>query len=386
MRMEEKNMDWSIRGLLNPVIVRSLIFGVNPIDMEFVLQQMEKKPLVNGKVLQNTWREEWGRKTRHFAVLAEQAEKKKNWLSAGQYYTLSAQCCYAAYLLNSEHIDKKREAYKELEHYYLCQLHCSKRRFETIFIPLKGEKGMPGYLHLPDERQFEGPYPCVILFAGYGSCKEELETMAKPLIERGIAALTLDQPGTGSALFDNNLKLGGSMLEHGFQKTIQFLETLDFIDNSRLGTYGLCMGGGYAYRVAAEFPKITCCAGLFPLFISMLGDKTIPRWMRNGEWPDFQKENASSQEFIEGMKIIADGSFHGDYMIVHSSYDNWMPLEKTNQIVDKSTGNINEVIIDDAPVYATEESVMHAMPVGEQMHWIKIQVADWFAEKLGVVQ
>lgn len=225
MRMEENNMDWSLRGLLNPVIVRCLIFGVNAIDMEYVLCQMEKKPLINGKVLQNTWKEEWGKKTEHFTGLAKQAEKKKNLLSAGQLYKLAADCCYAAYLLNSEHIDRKREAYKQLEHYYLATLRCFGRRFETVFIPFEGENGMPGYLHLPDESLFQGPYPCVMIFAGYGSCKEELETMGRPLVERGIAVLALDQPGTGAALFDNNLKLGGSILEKGFQNDKFFRNT-----------------------------------------------------------------------------------------------------------------------------------------------------------------
>ncbi|HAU85256.1 MAG TPA: tRNA modification GTPase, partial [Lachnospiraceae bacterium] len=48
------------------------------------------------------------------------------------------------------------------------------------------------------------------------------------------------------------------------------------------GTFGLCMGGGFAYRAAAKYSDIKCCVNLFPLFLSMVENDNIPRWMRQG--------------------------------------------------------------------------------------------------------
>ena len=85
----------------------------------------------------------------------------------------------------------------------------------------------------------------------------------------------------------------------------------------------------------------------------------------------------STDDFIQEMSVIAEGNVSCSYLLVHSVYDNWMELEKTQSIYDKSTGDKQEIAIEDEPVYATKESVMHAMPVGEQMHWIKRKAADY---------
>lgn len=350
--------------------------------MEYVLQKVEKKPLVNSKVLEMTWREEWGKKAQRFSAFGKEAKEKGNYISAKEYYMLAARCYYACYLINSDQIAGKREIYKKLEGYYLQALQCSERRFEQVVIKLEEKKGMPGYLHLPDQKKFQAPYACVTIFAGMGSSKEELETMARPLVERGVAVLCLDQPGTGAALFDYDLKLSGENIELGFDKTMEFLLSHPLIDENRLGSYGLCMGGGYAYRFAAKYPSVRCVANLFPLFVTMLEEDAVPRWMKQGLWAKYQLANGPENEFYEGMEVLTEGAVKSDYLVVHSRFDNWMPLEKTKEILTKTEGKKETIVIDEEPVFATKESIMHAMPVGEQMHWIRIKVADWMVTHL----
>ena len=38
--------------------------------------------------------------------------------------------------------------------------------------------------------------------------------------------------------------------------------------------------------------------------------------------------------------------------------------------------------ITEKPAYASEETIMHAMPVGEQYHWVKHEAADFIAQRL----
>lgn len=373
-------MQWSIRNLLNPVIARCLIYGTNPFDLEYVLRKMEEKPLLNSKMLEETWMKEWQKKAQHFIQLANEAREKDNMLSVSEYYTLAARCYYACYLLNSDEVENKKQVYENLAASYHEAVKYSQRRVCEVSIPFKGDAVLPAYLHLPDETEFKAPYPCVIIYSGMGACKEELEVEAKPLIERGAAVLTVDMPGTGAALFHYNTKLNGTNMEHAFDTIMEFCKENEFIDADRIGTYGLCMGGGFAYRAAAKYPEVKCCINLFPLFLSMADINHIPRWMKQGKWASFQMGEICNEEFLNGMAVISEGNVSCHYLLVHSQYDNWMELEQTNQLYEKSTGKKEEIIITEQPVYATKESVMHAMPVGEQMHWIKRKAADYCIE------
>ena len=93
--------------------------------------------------------------------------------------------------------------------------------------------------------------------------------LANPLTERGMAVLTPDMPGTGAALFDHDLKCRGLMLESAFDAAFSYLENRDDIDSDKIGHFGLCMGGGYAFRAASKRPESKCCVSLFPLFINI---------------------------------------------------------------------------------------------------------------------
>ncbi len=378
-------MQWSIRNLLNPVITRCLIYDISPFDLEYVLRKVEEKPLLNGKMLENTWMSEWKQKADYFKELAEGAQKRNMKYSVSQYYQLAARCYYACYLLNSDVVEAKKKIYDDFSFAYRQYVMNSDERVEEVRIPMGDDNFLPGYLHFPNENKFHGPYPCVVIYVGMGSCKEEVEVEARAMVNRGMAVLTIDMPGTGAALFHNGLKLHGDLIEQAFDEIMKFLKEHTDIDDERLGTFGLCMGGGIAYRAAAKYPSIKACVNLFPLFVSMVNLDSIPRWMRDGLWADYQIGYPDKNEWIETMRTLEKDNVKGRYLLVHSEFDNWMEIEKTKYIYDKTTGQKQEIVVKQKPVYATEESVMHAMPVGEQMQWVKIQAADFLAETFQLV-
>ena len=69
-------MKWSIRDLLNPVATRSLLFGANPFDLEFILKKIDGIKVKSGKQIQSVWLGEWAQKIERYNTLAEQAEQK----------------------------------------------------------------------------------------------------------------------------------------------------------------------------------------------------------------------------------------------------------------------------------------------------------------------
>ena len=48
-------MKWAIRDLLNPVVTRSMIFGANPFDIEYILKKIDGIKVMSGKQIQSVW-------------------------------------------------------------------------------------------------------------------------------------------------------------------------------------------------------------------------------------------------------------------------------------------------------------------------------------------
>lgn len=371
-----------VREKLNPMIVRSLAYGVSPFDMESVLQQLEKNAHETEKALLENWNEEWTKKANRYSTYGKIAKEQRNLQSASEFYQMTANCYYACYLAESEQIARKREVYKKLERYYQAALSCGGNRFEKVFLPLKDNKGMPGYLHLPENGNVTQPYSCVIFFGGMGSCKEEAEVLARPLVKRGVAVLTLDQPGTGSTLFDFDIKTGADTLELAFEVTMEYVRKHVLLDETKLGTYGFSMGGSYAHRMAAKYEEIKSCVTVVPVFLTMEEENHTSPLKKDSIWANYQRERGSIEAFLEGMKVLEEGSIAGDYLTVYSEYEEAAYAEHRAALLESVAGTVDKIVIPDVPVHATTEAGTMGMPVTEQIKWVKIKVADWMVAHL----
>lgn len=370
-------MKWAVRDLLNPVVTRSLLYGSDPFDMEYVLKQIDAIDVMSGRKIQAVWLGEWDNKISHYEKLMKKAEDSGNRISALAYAKLISVCHYAKFMINLEDTDKKIAVYNGLRSSY--KKYISMRDAKTEYVEIASEAGViPAYLHFPDDGS-KGSYPCVVTYSGIGSCKEELEMLAEPLRERGIAVLCPDMPGTGAALMDNGIKCGGEMLDAAIDGIYDYLRGRTDIDSGRIGNYGLCMGGGYAFRATVRQPQAKCCASLFPLFINYSKLDSIPIWMKKGKWASVQY----CDNFHESMKKIEEGTISADFLMVHSDDDNWMTPEASERLWNKAEGHKERIHITEKPSYVSEETIMHSMPVGEQYHWVKHEAADFIAMRLG---
>jgi dienelactone hydrolase len=374
-------MEWSIRGLLNPVITRLLIYGVNPIDVEFVLSAVEKKNHINSHSLERSWLELWEKKATRYISLAEEAAAKENTLSAGALYQHAAQCYYAIFLINLSGIEDKKRVYVQYSDLYKKSLIFGPWHVEQLDIALGNGNSIPGNLYLPNRNNNE-PKPCVIIYSGLGSCKEEMHTLAIPLVERGVAAFVPDMPGNGEALFMRNVKCRIDNLNAAFKEVINTLEKRNGIKKGRFGVYGLCMGGGYAYRAACMDSRYAACVTLFPLRVTQVAPETTPQWMKQGMWYNFQTGGLKTEEFMQQMKELEDGEINCPYMLIHGRNDNWMTLDAAMELYNNAHGEKEKIIIEEEPVFSNQQVVTHTMPVGEQLHWIRYVAADWLAAHL----
>jgi dipeptidyl aminopeptidase/acylaminoacyl peptidase len=209
-----------------------------------------------------------------------------------------------------------------------------------------------------------------------------MHILARPLVERGMAAFVPDMPGNGESLFMNGIKCRQKTLDAAFTKILDVLSAREELKHSTFGCYGLCMGGGYAHRAACIDPRYSFCVTLFMLYITQVREGATPLWMRQGEWYKFQTGGVSNEQFLQEMSLLEEGALHCPYLFIHGKHDNWMLLDDALPFFDRAQGPKEKLVIEEAPVFSNQQVVTHTMPVGEQLHWVKHYAADWVAAQV----
>lgn len=370
---------WSLRVLLSPVVARLLIFGVHPIDLEGVLSRLEGSPLLNAKMLETRWlalwmelKEEWERRAERSLALGHRQ-------TAAICRFHASACGLARFLINTGDIEVKRSVYLDYAVTHRRAMDLLPDPVRELRIQCSEGFELAAQLHLPAGA---GPYPCVVVFAGLGSCKEEMVTLARALTQRGVAALVPDMPGSGASLFVHGVTCSMARIESAIAGLAQFVVDNPELDASALGGMGLCMGGGYCYRAAALDARYKYAAMLFPLFINMVAQGSVPEWMRSGPWTEFQMGGLEADQFIGQMGPADTDVPRVPCFVVHGRHDNWMTWDSVNALLQRVQHPHRELLtIENAPVVTGGNATTHAMPVGEQMHWVVPVVADWLTDR-----
>jgi dienelactone hydrolase len=120
---------------------------------------------------------------------------------------------------------------------------------ERIEIPFDGSV-IAGVLRRP---RTAGPHPIVVLIPGLDSAKEEFRPTEDEFLRRGLATLSIDGPGQGEAEYDLAIRPDW---EVPGRAVIDAVTTLPGIEASRIGIWGVSLGGYYAVRVAAGDERV----------------------------------------------------------------------------------------------------------------------------------
>ncbi|HMN70476.1 MAG TPA: alpha/beta hydrolase [Rhodoblastus sp.] len=106
-------------------------------------------------------------------------------------------------------------------------------------------------LHVPDNFDESKKYAAIVVAHPISSCKEQTAAIyASKLAELGYACLAFDASTQGaSGGLDKYLEDPATRVED-FRCAADYLTTLDFVDENRIGVLGVCGGGGYAVNAA----------------------------------------------------------------------------------------------------------------------------------------
>lgn len=158
--------------------------------------------------------------------------------------------------------------------------------FEKIVFDSFHDGKVPGLIAVPT--QGDGPFPIVLLLHGVTGNKSQWlgntythgGEVAFGLLKQGYAVMALDAQYHGDrAVYNNYLDVGEMVFKNGwgvryanlltqsvvdYRRAIDYLETREDIDTSRIGVLGYSMGGHMSFILGAVEPRIqatvTCVA------------------------------------------------------------------------------------------------------------------------------
>jgi dipeptidyl aminopeptidase/acylaminoacyl peptidase len=213
--------------------------------------------------------------------------------------------------------------------------------------------------------------PVLVMICGLDSCKEETAAYEQPFLARGIAILVFDGPGQGEAEYE--LPIRGDY-EAPVRAVIDYVETRHDLDASRVGLWGVSLGGYYAPRAAAFDKRVKACIALSGPFDLADAWDGLPDLTREA----FRvRSHCATQE--DGRRNAATLSLGGvagritcPLFIVAGRQDRVIPSQHAERLARETGGPVELVMIEDGNHVANNRAY----------RW-RLQSADWMAERLG---
>jgi 2,6-dihydroxypseudooxynicotine hydrolase len=240
---------------------------------------------------------------------------------------------------------------------------------ERVAIPFEG-KHLYGILRKPIG--IDRP-PVMIMACGLDSTKEETDAYEQPFLARGIAILVFDGPGQGEAEYDFAIR---GNYETAVTAVANYIETRADLDTSRIGLWGVSMGGYYAPRAAAFEKRIKACISLSGPYDMSENWDNVPELTREAfRVRAHCKTQADAKKHAAtlSMKGVAERITCPTY-IMTGKQDRLIPWQQTERMAKEIKGPVVVQLIEDGNHVANNRGY----------RW-RLQTADWMAEQLGAI-
>jgi fermentation-respiration switch protein FrsA (DUF1100 family) len=119
-------------------------------------------------------------------------------------------------------------------------------------------------LHFPSGFDSSKRYPAIVSAHPIGSCKEQTagNVYGKTLAEAGFVVIAFDRSTQGASGGEPRYIEDPALAVEDFRHVIDYLVTLPYVDADRIGTLGICGGGGYAINVTMTERRIKAVASI----------------------------------------------------------------------------------------------------------------------------
>ncbi len=312
------------------------------------------------------WCAAWCRRAAVHEALGRDALAQGFGLSAGEHLTRAAVCYhFAKFVYVVDYQQMKAAHAKAVECRQLALPHL-RPPGERVLIPYEGTS-LAGILRKPPA--VTRP-PIVVMCMGLDSTKEEMDSNEAVFLDRGMATLTFDGPGQGEGEYEFAIR---GDYEIPVKAVIDFVETRDDLDATRVGLWGLSLGGYYAPRAAAFERRVKACIALSgPFDFGDLWD-TLPELTRETfrvRAKCSTPEAARSHAGTLSLKGVA-ARISCPLLVVTGKLDRIVPWQDTERLAREAAGPAEFLLIEDGN---------HV--VNNRIYRYRAQSGDWMAVQL----
>lgn len=203
------------------------------------------------------WMAAWNKSAQRFLSEARREDLEGRWYEAAVARRQAAMCYHAAHFVTDD--DPRTVRTLKAAGVAAFAQAASRMLPETRRISIAWRTSeLPAYISKPI--QYTGPHPLVVLFNGATTTKEELLLWSDHFLERGIAVMTLDWPGTGEA---SHVLLTADC-DDVTDGIFAFVENEPDLDPESIVLLGFSLGGSVAIKSAALDRRIAACVAVTP--------------------------------------------------------------------------------------------------------------------------
>lgn len=136
---------------------------------------------------------------------------------------------------------------------------------KVVFLNKKLNLRMAGLLYLPKEFDLSKNYPAVVVTGPMLSVKEQAQSVyAKRLAENGYVTLVFDGVYFGESEGMPRGQEIPDVKEMDIESAVDYLESLPYVDNNRIGGLGICGSGSYMSVAGVEEPRLKAITAIVP--------------------------------------------------------------------------------------------------------------------------
>ena len=116
---------------------------------------------------------------------------------------------------------------------------------------------LTGNLFYPADFQDNKAYPAIIVSGSWTTVKEQMAGLyAEKLAEQGFITLAFDFRNFGESEGEPRFYENPSLKKVDIQNAVTYLESLEEVDNAKIGAFGVCAGSMYTLMAASEDNRI----------------------------------------------------------------------------------------------------------------------------------
>jgi len=136
---------------------------------------------------------------------------------------------------------------------------------KVVFLNKKLNLRMAGLLYLPENFDLSKNYPAVVVTGPMLSVKEQAQSVyAKRLTENGYVTLVFDGVYFGESEGMPRGQEIPAVKEMDIESAVDYLESLPYVDNNRIGGLGICGSGSYMSVAGVKEPRLKAITAIVP--------------------------------------------------------------------------------------------------------------------------